>query len=267
MPILTRKPDANKGDHGALGILGGAPGMVGAAFLCGRTALLSGAGRVYVVRPSLHDGFVLDPITPELMVIDFSLAKSKPINTWAIGPGLGMSDAAHQILADVLNADLPMVIDADGLNLMAEDQALGRQCARRTSDTVITPHPVEASRLLGCSTEQIQQDRGQSAIALAKKFKAIAVLKGFESVIADTDGTTIVNKTGNAGLASGGTGDVLTGLIGALMAQGLPALEAAVVGVKLHGQAAEDLAKKMGGLIGMTASELIPEIRRLINAS
>jgi ADP-dependent NAD(P)H-hydrate dehydratase / NAD(P)H-hydrate epimerase len=262
--LFNRDPNSNKGDHGSVAVVGGAQGTVGAVFLAARTALYSGVGRVFVVRPDLTDGVLLDPLHPELMVISFAQANDKPITTWAIGPGLGMSPAAHQILSSVLASPLPVVIDADALNLMAEDPALGRQCARRNTPTVITPHPGEAARLLGVSIEDIQANRQAAAEKLQRQFNAVAVLKGAGTIISSQD-KTVRNTTGNAALATGGTGDVLTGLIGALIAQGMPAFEAAVIGVKLHGLAAENLTTQIGGMIGVTASELIPELRGLIN--
>lgn len=267
MPLLSRTADSNKGDHGALGIVGGSTGMVGAAFLAARSALYSGTGRVYVVRPSLQDHYVLDPMAPEIMVIDAAQSKQKPITAWVIGPGLGASDAAHQLVFDLLNRSQPMVIDADGLNLMAEDPALGRQCARRASPTIITPHPGEAARLLAVSVGDIQSQRSAHAQQLAKQFNAIAVLKGHQTVIASPAGEMVINRSGNAALASAGTGDVLAGLIGALIAQGVTAQRAAIEGARIHGMAAERLTEALGGMIGITASELIVEIRRLINAA
>lgn len=264
MAFITRKPDAHKGDHGSLAVLGGAQGTVGAAFLAARTALMSGSGRVFVVRPNVSDGLILDALHPEIMVIDYAQARQKPITVWAAGPGLGMSDAAHQMLAETLNAPRPLVIDADALNLMAEDPALGRQCSRRTAGTILTPHPGEAARLLDCRTEDIQAHRDKSAQQLAHRFNAIVVLKGAQTIICDTT-TSVVNASGNPGLASGGTGDVLTGLIGSLCAQGLRLWQAALLAVRIHGQAADRLTDQLGGPIGLTASELIPEIRRLLN--
>lgn len=265
MPLIHRSPASNKGDHGALGILGGATGTVGAAFLAARAALFSGVGRVYVVRPNLNDGYVLDPVAPEVMVVDAGQAKSKPINCWLAGPGLGMSDAAHQLLSEVLGKPLPLVIDADGLNLIAEDPALGRQCARRSAVTLITPHPGEAARLLECSADQVQANRNQAAQDLAKRLNAIAVLKGTGTVICDKAGNTQANTTGNAALATSGTGDVLAGLMASLIAQGLEPLTAAHESVRIHGLAAEQLTEQVGGMLGITASELIPAIRKLLN--
>jgi ADP-dependent NAD(P)H-hydrate dehydratase / NAD(P)H-hydrate epimerase len=265
MPLINRSPASNKGDHGALAILGGAQGTVGAAFLAARAALFSGAGRVFVVRPNLSDGYVLDPIAPEIMVIDAGQAKSKPVNCWLAGPGLGMSDAAHQLLSDILGKPVPLVIDADGLNLIAEDPALGRQCARRSAPTIITPHPGEAARLLEYSINQVQANRNQAAQELARRLNAIVVLKGAGTVMCDKAGNAQVNTTGNAALATGGTGDVLAGLMASLIAQGLEPLTAAHQSVRIHGPAAEQLTDRVGGVLGITASELIPVIRRLLN--
>lgn len=265
MPLFQRAPDSNKASHGAVGVVGGAAGTVGAAFLSARTALFSGAGRVYVVRPNLHDGLVMDAVYPELMVIDFAQSKSKPITVWCIGPGLGESDAAHQILQDVFNKPTPVVVDADALNLMAEDPALMRQCARRASPTVITPHPGEAARLLGQTVAEIQADRSQAAAQLCATLNAIVVLKGMGTIIQIPGQSPLTNPTGNPALATAGTGDVLTGLLGALIAQGMAPDAAASAAARLHGQAAENVSQRIGGVIGCTAGELLPEIRTLLN--
>ncbi|MEN9772125.1 MAG: hypothetical protein RJA58_768 [Pseudomonadota bacterium] len=264
-PLITRKLDAHKGDHGALGIVGGARGTVGAGILSARMAVMSGCGRVYLVRPDLCDGLVLDPLTPEVMLIDVPQSRHRPINTWLIGPGLGESNAAHQIVADLIRDDRPMVIDADGLNLIAQDPALARQVARRDAPTIMTPHPAEAARLLQSSVDAVQSNRVQTATELASRYRAITLLKGAESVIASEMHPPRINHTGNAALATGGTGDVLAGLIGALVAQGISPMDAVIHGTEIHGLAAEQLTKRLGGMIGITASELIPEIRQLIN--
>jgi len=241
--------------------------MVGAAFLAARAALFSGAGRVFVIRPDAEKQISLDPLNPELMFIDLGQAKSKPINSWVLGPGLGISDQAHQLTVWTLRQNTPVLVDADGLNLMAQDPALCRQCARRTAATILTPHPGEAARLLTRTIAELQSDREAYARALAQRFNAITVLKGKGSVIATPAGTTYINPTGNAALATGGTGDVLAGVIGALMAQGLAPEHAVRSGVRLHGLAAERLAEQIGGVIGLTAGELIREIRALINTT
>jgi hydroxyethylthiazole kinase-like uncharacterized protein yjeF len=264
--LIQRDPESHKGDHGTLAVLGGSPGMVGAAVLSARCALYSGAGRVVIVRLSLADGFVLDTVQPEVMVIDVDAHASRPITTWLMGPGLGTSDEAAQTLQGLMSCNLPIVLDADALNLMAQDPALQRQCARRIAPTVITPHPGEAGRLLDCSTQQIQANRAANAVRLSQQLNAITVLKGRQTLMSSADGVVLhENMTGNAALASGGTGDVLAGLIGALIAQGLSPMQAALTGARLHGEAAERLTKRFSGMIGITAGELIPEIRLLLN--
>jgi hydroxyethylthiazole kinase-like uncharacterized protein yjeF len=264
--LIQRDPDSNKGDHGTLAILGGSPGMVGAAVLSARCALFGGTGRVLIVRLSLADGFVIDTVQPEIMVIDVTTHAGRPITTWLMGPGLGTSDEAAQTLQGLMSCDLPVVLDADALNLMAQDPALQRRCARRGAPTVITPHAGEAGRLLGSSTQDIQANRSASATHLAQQLNAITVLKGHRTLIASADGVLLhENLTGNAALACGGTGDVLAGLIGALIAQGCSPMQAALTGCRLHGEAAEHLTQRLGGMIGITAGELIPEIRRRIN--
>jgi hydroxyethylthiazole kinase-like uncharacterized protein yjeF len=264
--LIQRDPESNKGDHGTLAILGGSAGMVGAAVLSARCALWSGTGRVVIARLSLADGFVLDAVQPEVMVIDVNARASRPITTRLIGPGLGTSDEAAQILQGLMSCNLPVVLDADALNLMAQDPALQRQCARRSAPTVITPHPGEAGRLLNSSAQHIQTNRAAGAARLSQQLNAITVLKGHRTLIASADGEQLhENMTGNAALACGGTGDVLAGLIGALIAQGCSPMQAALTGCRLHGEAAERLSERLGGMIGVTAGELIPEIRLLLN--
>jgi hydroxyethylthiazole kinase-like uncharacterized protein yjeF len=201
------------------------------------------------------------------MVIDATDLSARPITAWLVGPGLGVSEAAHQLLRQILGGTIPVVIDADALNLIAEDSALGRQCARRGAAAVITPHPGEAARLMRCSIEQVQADRNSAAQTLARRLNAIAVLKGAGTVITNPSGDRSINLTGNAALATGGTGDVdvLAGVIAALIAQGVDPLIAAREAVRFHGLAAERLTERTGGMVGVTASELIPEIRGLLN--
>ncbi|MEY3621174.1 MAG: hypothetical protein RL132_256 [Pseudomonadota bacterium] len=265
MALIHRSANAHKGNQGAVGVIGGAQGMVGAVFLAARAALFAGAGKVFVIRPDSDDPLRVDPLTPELMFIDSEQAKSKPINSWVLGPGLGISERAHHLTVGTLRQNAPVLVDADGLNLMAQDSSLIRQCARRTATTILTPHAGEAARLLARSIADIESNREASARALAQRFNAITVLKGKGSVIAEPAGTTYINPTGNAALATGGTGDVLAGVIGALIAQGLAPNNAVRDGVRLHGLAAERLTAQIGGVIGLTASELIREIRTLIN--
>ena len=210
---------------------------------------MMGSGRVGAVRPS----------APRTMVVT-AVARAEK--------ALAAAQQARELHTTSLGStSAPLVIDADGLNLIAEDPALGRQCARRSAPTVITPHPGEASRLLECSADQVQASRDQAVQDLAKRFNTIAVLKGAGTVICDAAGNTQINTTGNAALATGGTGDVLAGFMAALIAQGLEPLTAARESVRIHGLAAEQLTDQIGGVLGITASELIPVIRKLLNSS
>lgn len=228
-----------------------------------RSAAYGGAGRV--LAGFLEHAPAYDPVHPELMLrlaaeLDFGKA------TLVVGTGLGTSRQAHDLLSRALHASGPLVLDADALNLIAAESGLQHVLLHARSRAVmITPHPLEAARLLGLDVGQIQQDRPQAARQLAQRFGVVAVLKGAGSVIAYPDGDIIINTSGNPALASGGTGDVLAGLCGALLAQGWPLRDAAPAAVWLHGKAADQLVASGSGPIGLTASELAPAIRTLIN--
>ncbi len=257
----------NKGTFGTLAVVGGDTGMCGAPILAGRMALYGGAGKVHVAFLG-EGGPPYDPPHPELMLhhIDgFALDK---MDALSIGCGMGRSDRAKKVLADVLALDMPKLLDADALNLVAQDDALAAQVAARGGagdPCILTPHPLEAARLLGTDAKGVQADRIAAARRLSARYAAVVVLKGSGTVIASADGRVAVNPTGNAGLATGGTGDVLGGLIGALLAQKLPPYEASLAGVFLHGLAAETLTGEGVGPAGLTAGELAPQVRSLIN--
>lgn len=260
--LHSRKHNSHKGSYGDVSVLGGAHGMVGAAVLAARTAAKCGAGRVFVT--SIADALAYDHAQPELMCrpandFDFNSA------TIVAGPGLGTSRVAHDFLARALAAHTPLVLDADALNLISLETGLQQKLFARKASTLITPHPLEAARLLAITTSQIQADRLTAARALARKFNTITILKGSGSIIAAPDGTTVINTTGNPALATAGAGDVLSGLCGALLAQNWPVWEAALAAVWLHGKAADNLVANGIGPIGLTASELIPEIRSALN--
>ncbi|BAN23124.1 NAD(P)H-hydrate dehydratase [Caballeronia insecticola] len=257
----------NKGTFGTLAVIGGDTGMCGAPVLAARMALYGGAGKVNIAF--LGDGFPpYDPPHPELMlhhVDGFALDK---MDALAIGCGMGSSERAQNVLDDVLKLDIPKLLDADALNLVAKNDALAAAVAARGAQgdpCILTPHPLEAARLLHSDAKAVQADRIAAARQLSARYAAIAVLKGSGTVIASPDGRVAVNPTGNAGLATGGTGDVLGGLIGALLAQKLPAYEAALAGVWLHGLAAQTLTDGGTGPAGLTAGELAPAVRTLIN--
>jgi len=264
---LTPRPlNSHKGMMGSVGILGGAPGMVGAPLLAGRAALKLGAGRVYVG--------LLDAAAPAVDAVQLELMLRQPgeilaaglATALAAGPGLGQSKAALELLRNAIAAPLPLVLDADALNLLAARPVLAKQLRRRGAPTLLTPHPLEAARLLGSDAAVVQADRVQAALTLAEKFDAVAVLKGCGSVIAAPDGRWFINASGNPGMAGAGQGDVLSGLAATLLAQGWGADLAALCAVHLHGLAADLLAGGGIGPVGLTAGETIDAARRLFNA-
>ncbi len=259
--LQPRRRNTHKGDYGSVGIIGGAPGMAGAALLAGRAALQLGTGRVYV---GMLDRLVVDPQQPELMLREANDAFAQA-TVLAVGPGLGRSDAAVELLRRAIEAPLPLVLDADALNLLAARPVFLRKVSRRGTPTIVTPHPAEAARLLGKTTEAVQADRVATALELATRCRAITVLKGCGSIVATPEGKWFVNSTGNAGLASAGSGDVLTGIVAALLAQQWTPLDAALAAVHLHGAAADALVAVGTGPIGLAANEIIPAARALLN--
>ena len=265
-PRLKPRPrNSHKGLFGNVGILGGAEGMVGAALLAGSAALKLGAGRTYVALLA-ENAPLVDPMQPELMLRSpEKLLELDYLDCLAAGPGLGQSDEAQRFLAAVLKTKFPLVLDADALNLFGADNKLQLLLKRRAAATILTPHPAEAGRLLKSGTEEIQRDRLTAALEIAKRFRCHVVLKGAGSICALPDGSWYINSSGNPGMASAGMGDVLTGMISALIAQGLSAGDAMLLAVYLHGTAADDLVAHGVGPAGLTASEVIDAARNLLN--
>ncbi|MFN3885277.1 MAG: NAD(P)H-hydrate dehydratase, partial [Rhodocyclaceae bacterium] len=216
----------------------------------------------------------VDVAQPELMLREPHEALQQA-SVIAIGPGLGQSKQAGELLERALFLDLPRIVDADGLNLLAQAPQLLRQGAAppapifariaSRAPLILTPHPAEAARLLGCLPGAIQADRLAAALELACRFNAYVVLKGCGTIIATPDGHWFINTSGNPGLASAGTGDVLTGMVAALLAQHWPPLEALLAAVHLHGAAAEACAAEGRGPVGLAAGELIDAARRILN--
>jgi hydroxyethylthiazole kinase-like uncharacterized protein yjeF len=262
--LKPRQKDSHKGQFGTVSIIGGDTGMVGAALLAGRAALKLGAGCVHVGLLA-DNAPAVDAQMAELMLHSASatLKTAKP-DVLVIGCGLGHSLAAQKLLYDALKLDVAMVLDADALNIIALRPDLRGMLHSRKAPAIFTPHPGEAARLLGCSSEEIQADRPAAALALAKKLGGSVVLKGAGSICATRDGKLHLNQTGNPGMSSAGMGDVLAGMIAAFMAQGLSADEALLLGVHLHGAAGDALAQQQA-TIGMSATEVTEWARWQLN--
>jgi hydroxyethylthiazole kinase-like uncharacterized protein yjeF len=224
--------------------------MVGAPLLAARAALRLGAGRVYVDcigAPELR----VDPVQPELMFRPHSSLEE--IECAVAGCGLGTDDDARAALAWAIERPHALVVDADGLNLLATDASLRQSLLQRQAVTVLTPHPLEAARLLATSAHAVQADRIGAARRLAAEYRAIVVLKGAGSVIARPDGRATINPTGSPALATAGTGDVLAGMLGALIAQCFDGWQAVLAATWLHGAAVHGL-----GDIGLVAGDVAP---------
>ncbi len=272
--VPVRRTDAHKGECGHVLVIAGSFGKTGAAQLASRAALHVGAGLVTVMAPAslypVYAAGVLEAMTDALPDdggrIRFDEARLRAALTGktavVIGPGMGTHDGAERTVRWLLaNADLPIVADADAITILARDRAVLR--AARTH-ALLTPHPGEMSRLLGIATAAVQSDRAALARQFAVEHGCTLVLKGARSVIAEASGQLWINPTGNPGMASGGMGDVLSGMVGGLLAQGLSPADAACLGVYLHGAVADRLA--VDGEVGLVASEIIGGLRPGLHA-
>jgi ADP-dependent NAD(P)H-hydrate dehydratase / NAD(P)H-hydrate epimerase len=263
--LRPRARNSHKGDYGSVGIIGGDHGMVGAALLAGRAALKLGCGRVYVGLLAA-DVPLTDAAQPELMLRSAGeVLKLNSLTCLAVGPGLGQMPEAALYLDAALDSGLPLVLDADALNLLAAAAPLAQKLRGRAAPALLTPHPAEAARLLASTTREVQSDRVGAALRLSSTFKHPVVLKGAGSICGAPDGTWYINTSGNPGMASAGMGDVLTGMIAALLAQGTDARSALLAAVYLHGAAGDHAVAGGAGSVGLTASETIEAARALIN--
>ena len=270
VPTLPPRPrDSNKGRFGSVLVVAGSRGMAGAAALCGAAALRSGAGLVRIATPaevqptvaSFEPSYMTYPLPcDENGLIQLTTAQPilerlvKTASVIAVGPGLGQSDDIRQLVRFLISsAGKPLVIDADGLNALAGQTDL---LSGLSHPVIVTPHPGEFARLIGAQIAEVQSDRiGRATRMAALSESLVVVLKGAGTVV--TDGARYyINTTGNPGMATGGTGDVLTGVIAALLAQNLSPFEAAQIGVFIHGLAG-DIARDQNGEIGMIAGDLI----------
>jgi len=261
-----RDADTHKGSFGTVGVVGGGPGMTGAALLAARAALKIGAGKVLVGFAQETSPLPCDPQQPELMLRDARalLDEDLGVTAWVAGCGIGTGALAANTLSElfVLRREAPLVLDADGLNLLAWGDV---QPNWGDGPVVLTPHPAEAGRLLGVSTADVQADRPGAAWKLVQRYQCWVVLKGAGTVVCAPDGSTRINTSGNPGLATAGTGDVLAGMLGSLIAQKLPWDQAVAGAVWLHGAAADALVAQGIGPIGLTAGELADAARALRN--
>lgn len=259
--LAPRSRTAHKGDFGHLLVVGGVPGMAGAARMAAEAALRAGAGLVSLATHPEHAALV-SQARPEIMAhgVDDAAALAPLLERATVvvaGPGLGRSAWSWALLEAVLDSPRPLLLDADALGLLAE-------APRERSDWVLTPHPGEAARLLGREAAAVQADRFAAAAALQARYGGVLVLKGAGTLVQGPAETPGVCPAGNPGMASGGMGDVLSGIIGALLAQGIPAQAAAELGICLHARAA-DAAATSGGERGLLATDLLPHLRRRVN--
>ncbi len=269
--IPSRTATDHKGHTGHLLVLAGAPGKTGAAAMTATAAMRTGAGLVTLGIPKtlnpILEAMITEAMTaglPETESGALAASAYEPIATLAadkrclaIGPGIGTADSTGRLLGRLLDTmTIPMVIDADGINLIASDLSILARCR---APVVLTPHPGEMARLCGCTTTQVQRDRIGTARRFAQRYQIFLVLKGAATIVARPDGTVFVNTTGNPGMAAGGMGDVLTGMIAALIAQGMPVGPAACTAVHLHGMAADRLSR-LKGPVGFLATEVMHTI-------
>jgi hydroxyethylthiazole kinase-like uncharacterized protein yjeF len=259
--LAPRPRSGHKGTFGHLLVIGGGQGMSGATRLASEAGARVGAGLISIATHPEHSNIV-NLGRPCLMSHGVeNIEQLSPLlaraNVITLGPGLGQTDWAQALYQHTINTDLPIVLDADGLNLLS-------QHPQRKDNWVLTPHHGEAARLLGSSTAQVQANRFAAVQALQNKYGGVVVLKGAGTLIYNGSGQIRLSTFGNPGMGSGGMGDVLAGVIGGLIAQGLALMDAAVIGVTLHGMAGDRAAEKDGER-GMLAMDLMPQLRHLAN--
>ncbi|MGB1799707.1 MAG: NAD(P)H-hydrate dehydratase [Gammaproteobacteria bacterium] len=266
--LKPRQKNAHKGQFGHVLVVGGDEGYLGAARMAAEAAARVGAGLVSIATRKSHAS-LLSAVRPEMMsqgveTVEELLPLMQKANVIVIGPGLGQSEWAKLLLARVLESNLPLVIDADALNLLSNDSSGDFSEQDQVSPNwVITPHPGEAARLLNTDAKTIQADRFKAANSLHEKFPGPVILKGSGSMITDSEGNLFVCDAGNPGMSSGGMGDVLSGVIAGLIAQGIDVNNATKLGVCIHAKAG-DLAAKAGER-GLMAMDLMPHLRNIVN--
>lgn len=286
--LPERRPDGNKGTFGKVLLIVGSSRIAGAAMMAAKSAFRIGTGMVKAVTAE-ENKEALQQYVPEAMLITYTedilsgaddssekkkafMRELKEAESWAdcilVGCGIGTGRQARELLRFAISeSDLPLVIDADGLNLLAQDEKLRKavaDCGGRGRTIIITPHPGEFARLYGCTVAEVKEHLTEYPRKLAERLRCIVVCKDARTVVAWHDGKQgYVNTTGNAGMATAGSGDVLAGMITGLVAQGMPGADAAVAGVYLHGMAG-DLAAQCETEVSMTATDIIERIRDVV---
>ncbi len=273
-----RKADSHKGDFGHVLVVAGSAGYTGAAYLTSQAAIRSGSGLVTLaISESLH-GILATKLT-EAMVRPFPETKERSLSlkaregllefaqkcdSFAIGPGLSQNRETGQLIRKlVAKINGPIVLDADGINAFCSHAS---ELKKAGGALVLTPHPGELAKLTGKSVDEIRKNRKDIALGVAREYNIVLVLKGHQTVVAGPNGSLYINNTGNPGMASGGMGDILTGIIAAFLAQGVESFNAAVLGVYFHGLAG-DLALKDKGLLGLIATDILdklPEVLKVL---
>ena len=277
--LLRRKIDSHKRDFGHIFILAGSSRFSGAAVLCAESAMRAGAGLVTLGLPKSINNAIIRIKPKEVMTLPLPETKEqtlslsaykkikdfmKDIDILVIGPGLGDNNSTYKLMRKIIfTVDKRIVIDADGLNALVGNLNILKLTNKRRFDAILTPHPGEMSRLTGLNITKIQKNRKDIAKKFAKDYNVTVVLKGYRTEVADYQGNFYTNSTGNPGMATAGSGDVLTGMIGAFFGQGLNAFEAAKYAVYLHGLAG-GLAAKEKTQLGMIASDIINKIPEAI---
>ncbi|MDP3789893.1 MAG: NAD(P)H-hydrate dehydratase [Candidatus Omnitrophota bacterium] len=270
-----RPPDSHKGDFGHVLVIAGSNGYTGAAYLTSQAAILSGSGLVTLAVGKGLQGIMAAKLT-EVMVKPFfetkdsslSLLAEKELlgfaekcNSIAIGPGISQNKETHALVRNlVAKLNKPIVLDADGINAFVIHTALFKDAK---ASLVLPPHPGEMSRLTGKGLPEIQAARKDIALQYASEYNTVLVLKGHQTVVANPKGDLYINETGNAGMASGGTGDVLTGIIASFVGQGIDPFESAVLGVYFHGLAG-DAAAKEKGILSLVATDLLNKLPEVL---
>lgn len=267
--IKRRERDSHKGNYGRVGILAGSRGMTGSAYLTCMASLKIGSGLVYsIVAEDIFD--IMSIKLTEAIIIDIndykypnieSIINDKKIDVLVIGPGMGISKEKIELTKNIVeNLTIPIVIDADGINCLSYNMD---SLKNNKGEIILTPHPKEMSRLIGKEVSYIQKNREKITKDLSMKYKVYTVLKGSKSVVSTPKGKIYINKSGNPGMSTAGTGDVLTGMIGGLIGQGYSMYESCVLGVFIHGLAG-DIAVKDLTEYSLVASDLIDNIPKAI---